>query len=271
MLDLGRSLLASVARTPGATALVDGDVRFTYAEWYAHISAVAVALGDLGLRRGDRLITALQNHHGAAGIHWACQLAGVTIVPINWRATPDEIGFFLKDCEGKALMFDASSARAIAATPSAADVPRLTFGHDAEGALDYSDLAGAAVPEVMPQADPDDWSVMLYTSGTTASPKGVPRRHRAERAAAVAHIAQNMMPAGDATLGVMPLYHTMGVRSLLAMCLLGGKFVCLPKFDSGSALQLIDEEGIGSLYLVPTLYHDILDHPNMAGELSKLP
>ena len=75
---------------------------------------------------------------------------------------------------------------------------------------------------------------MLYTSGTTARPKGVPRRQRAERAAALAHVAQNLYRAGERTLGVMPLYHTMGVRSLLAMSLIGGAFVCLPRFDAAA-------------------------------------
>ena len=97
---------------------------------------------------------------------------------------------------------------------------------------------------------------MLYTSGTTAKPKGVPRRHRAERAAAIAHVAQNLYAHGERTLGVMPLYHTMGVRSLLAMSLIGGLFVCLPRFDVDGALQLIEAEKITNLYLVPTLYHD---------------
>ena len=60
----------------------------------------------------------------------------------------------------------------------------------------------------------------------------MPRRHRAERAAAIAHVAQNLYGRGERTLGVMPLYHTMGVRSLLAMSLIGGTFVCLPRFDS---------------------------------------
>ena len=83
-----------------------------------------------------------------------------------------------------------------------------------------------------PRAGADAWSLMLYTSGTTAKPKGVPRRHRAERAAAVAHVAQNLYGHGERTLGVMPLYHTMGVRSLLAMSLIGGAFVCLPRFDA---------------------------------------
>src|SRR5579863_2465548 len=105
---------------------------------------------------------------------------------------------------------------------------------------------------------------MLYTSGTTSRPKGVPRRHGAERAAAIAHVAQNLYARGERTLGAMPLYHTMGVRSLLAMSLIGGTFVCLPRFDVGQALHLIAAEKISNLYLVPTLYHDLVHHPLFA-------
>jgi 2-furoate---CoA ligase len=92
----------------------------------------------------------------------------------------------------------------------------------------------------------------------------VPRRHGAERAAAIAHVAQNLYARGERTLGAMPLYHTMGVRSLLAMSLVGGTFVCLPRFDAALALQLIAAEKISNLYLVPTLYHDLVHHPLLA-------
>jgi 2-furoate---CoA ligase len=105
---------------------------------------------------------------------------------------------------------------------------------------------------------------MLYTSGTTGRPKGVPRRHRQERAAAVAHVAQNFYARGEVTLGVMPLYHTMGVRSLLAMALVDGCFACLPRFDAARALAIIEGERVSNLYLVPTLYHDLLSHPRFA-------
>jgi 2-furoate---CoA ligase len=62
----------------------------------------------------------------------------------------------------------------------------------------------------------------------------------------------------------MPLYHTMGVRSLLAMSLIGGAFVCLQRFDAAAALALIAAEKITNLYLVPTLYHDLVHHPRFA-------
>jgi 2-furoate---CoA ligase len=86
----------------------------------------------------------------------------------------------------------------------------------------------------------------------------VPRHHRAERAAGIAHVAQNLYRRGERTLGVMPLYHTMGVRSLIAMSLIGGTFVCLPRYDAARALALIEAENISNLYLVPTLYHDLV-------------
>ena len=118
-------------------------------------------------------------------------------------------------------------------------------------------VAGPAA-EATPRVDADAWSIMLYTSGTTSRPKGVPRRHRAERAAGIAHVAQNLYRRGERTLGVMPLYHTMGVRSLIAMSLIGGTFVCLPRYDPSQALALIEAEKITNLYLVPTLYHDLV-------------
>jgi len=92
----------------------------------------------------------------------------------------------------------------------------------------------------------------------------VPRRHRAERAAGIAHVAQNLYRRGERTLGVMPLYHTMGVRSLIAMSLIGGTFVCLPRYDTSRALLLIQSEKITNLYLVPTLYHDLVHTPEFA-------
>ena len=125
----------------------------------------------------------------------------------------------------------------------------------------FAEIAAAPAPLATARVDAEAWSLMLYTSGTTANPKGVPRRHRAERAAAIAHVAQNLYAHGERTLGVMPLYHTMGVRSLLAMSVIGGMFVCLPRFDCVTALALIEQEHITNLYLVPTLYHDIVHHP----------
>ncbi len=138
-------------------------------------------------------------------------------------------------------------------------LPRISpAAASAAGAIGFDRMVGEPAADVTPRVSAEAWSIMLYTSGTTSRPKGVPRRHRAERAAGIAHVAQNLYRRGERTLGVMPLYHTMGVRSLIAMSLIGGTFVCLPRYDTGRALALIEAEKITNLYLVPTLYHDLV-------------
>src|SRR5215468_7048091 len=264
MLDLGLSFLGSVARDPDALAIVDRDLRLSYAQWYRRISALVAGLDALGLRRGDHIVTLLQNRWEAATLHWACQFAGIIITPVNWRSTPSELDFFVEDAEARALVYEEVSAAAVEAANLARRLPRIALDSIAAGAVSFAELAGEAsdrAPDAQPRGDAERWSVMLYTSGTTARPKGVPRRQRTERAAAVAHVAQNLYGRGERTLGVMPLYHTMGVRSLLAMALVGGAFICLPRFDAARALELIAAERITHLYLVPTLYHDLIHHP----------
>ena len=259
MLDLGRTFLQSVDRAPDALALVDGPLRRTWSAWAGTVGAVQRGLAGLGLRRGDHVLSILQNRHEAATLHWACQLAGLVITPLNWRVKPEEIDFALRDSDARLLVYEPVSQAAVAGSALAAGLP-LGGGGDCPGSAPaWEELCGGAA-DPTPQATAEDLSLMLYTSGTTGAPKGVPRRHRAERVAALAHVAQNRYGYGERTLGVMPLYHTMGVRSLLTMALVDGRFVCMPRFDAGAALRAIQEEVLTHLYLVPTLYHDLLSH-----------
>jgi len=259
MLDLGTSFVASVARDPHALAMVDGGVRLTYAQWYSRISSVVAAFDRIGLKPGDHLVTVLQNCEAAATLHWACQLAGIVITPINWRAKEDELDFCIENSESCAVVYQDVSAAAVEKSKRAQALATIYVGSDdAAGNFDFHRMAAERSSDVTPRVSAEAWSIMLYTSGTTSRPKGVPRRHRAERAAGIAHVAQNLYRRGERTLGVMPLYHTMGVRSLIAMSLIGGTFVCLPRYDAQQALALIETEKITNLYLVPTLYHDLV-------------
>ena len=263
MTDLGRVLIAAAERNPHALAVVDGERRFDYGAWLDTVSRVAGGIGTLGLRPGDRLAVIMQNRWEMAALHWACQLAGVVAVPLNWRSNADELDYFLTDSGAAALAFDESAAAAVADSAAAARLRRIEAGGTSESTVPFGDLL-AAPAKAAPRAGENDLSLMLYTSGTTGRGKGVPRTHRAERAAVLAHIAQNCYRAGERTLGVMPLYHTMGVRSLLAMAPVGGAFVCQPRFEAQGALRLIEAERITALYLVPTLYYDLLGSPGFA-------
>ncbi|WP_244817375.1 AMP-binding protein [Caballeronia sp. Lep1P3] len=261
MLDLGRTFLQSVERSPDALALVDGDVQLTYAAWHRVILNVADGLRELGLQRGDRLLVVLQNRWEMATLHWAGQFAGIVIVPLNWRAKPDELEYCVTDAGVKAIVYEPVCADAVAQSASAQNVPRIGLDDVAGRTMTFDALMAERERERTGEtvhATADDISLILYTSGTTGKAKGVPRRHRHERAGALAHVAQNLYRRGERTLGVMPLYHTMGVRSLLSMALVDGVFVCVRRWNAKLALDSIAGHALTCLYLVPTLYHDLL-------------
>ncbi|HZV21166.1 MAG TPA: AMP-binding protein [Hyphomicrobiales bacterium] len=262
MFDLGRTFLASVARHPNRLAIVDGDKRLSYREWLALCRRLAGGLDALGLKKGDRLVSILQNRWEAATLHWATQLAGIVITPVNWRAKADELDRFVRDADAAAVIFEDISAEAAMSCEAARTRLKISLGERRDGTYAFNALLDEVPAEARPRATAEDLSLMFYTSGTTGPGKGVPRRHRAERMAALAHIAQNQYAFHEVTLGAMPLYHTMGVRSLLSMAIINGTFVCQRRFDAGEALELIEREGVSALYLVPTLYHDLLAHPH---------
>jgi 2-furoate---CoA ligase len=238
--NLALSLLYAAERTPDAEALVDGEVRLTYGQLRERAARLARGLEELGLERGDRLAAVLRNRHELAELYWAAQWLGATFVPLSWRATEAEIEYCLGDCAAR-LVARGDDVVRIAETPFA----QLLEADEHPGALDRDERAE---------------SLMLYTSGTTGRPKGVPRSHRADRAGGVSQAIQHGLDLGDRTLGAMPLYHTMGMHSLIAMSLVGGCFVAQPRWDAGEALDLIERERLTALYLAPTLYHDLVTH-----------
>ncbi|EJN25968.1 MULTISPECIES: AMP-binding protein [unclassified Pseudomonas] len=267
MFDLGRSFLAAVERRPHAVAVSDGALKKTYEDWFVDIQSAAWGMQCLGLQRGDRLLVAMQNRWQMATLHWACQFTGIVMTPLNWRSTADELGYCIEDAQIRAVAYDDATVTAVAGCSAATRLPRIAAGLRAANTdLSFEELCSQTPSGIILQADAEDYSLLLYTSGTTSKPKGVPRRHRCERAAAVAHVAQNLYRQSECTLGVMPLYHTMGVRSLLSMALIDGHFVCVPKFDVEATLQAIEREKVSNLYLVPTLYHMLIEHPAFARE-----
>ena len=94
--------------------------RFDYAAWLDTAARLSAGLGGLGLGRGDRLAVIMQNRWQMAALHWACQLAGVVVVPLNWRSTADELDYFLEDSGAAALAFDEIATAAVAGSACAA-------------------------------------------------------------------------------------------------------------------------------------------------------
>ncbi|MDX6510631.1 MAG: 2-furoate---CoA ligase [Gaiellaceae bacterium] len=244
-MNLASSLEGAAARDPEAEALVQGETRLTYAQLRAHAARLAGGLDELGLRRGDRIAAVLNNRHETVQLYWAAQWLGAVFVPISWRLPQEEIDYCVSDCGAKLVAAEEEDGVRIA------DMP-------------FDDLLGADKHPGALDLDEREPSLMLYTSGTTGRPKGVPRSHRADRAGGISQALQHGLRPGDRTLGVMPLYHTMGIHSMLAMSVIGGCFACQPRWDAEEALRLIEQERVTSLYLAPTLYYDLVSQPRRA-------
>ncbi|MCW2976573.1 MAG: 4-chlorobenzoate--CoA ligase [Actinomycetia bacterium] len=242
-MNLAASLEGAAARTPEREALAHGDLRLTYAQLLDQTTRLAGGLAELGLKRGDRLAAVLMNRHECVRLYWATQWLGAVFVPLSWRASRDDVDYCIADAQATLVATeDGDGSVAVSGTA-------------------FGDLLGADAHPGGLDLDERSPSLMLYTSGTTGRPKGVPRSHRADRAGGISQVLQHGLQFGDRTLGVMPLYHTMGMHSLLAMSVSGGCFVCQPRWDPEEALWLIESERLTSLYLAPTLFHDLVTHP----------
>jgi 2-furoate---CoA ligase len=261
-MDLGTIFQRTVIRDPDAWAVVDGDRRRTYAEWFEDIRRIAGSLGARGIGPGDHIVAVLSNRFEMATLYWACQMLGAVFTPFNWRAGAEEIAHVLADAEARLVVFEDRSRDAVPAAAEQAGVAAdalidIDDGHSFEALVAGTPIDGPA------GVDGRETCLMLYTSGTTGRPKGVPRSHSAEHAASSHCVAQLGYGYRSAALGVMPLFHTMGIRALSMAMLMNGKFVCMPTFDAEAALELIARERIEALFLVPTMFHDMLRHERL--------
>jgi 2-furoate---CoA ligase len=265
---LGRVLAVAAERYPRAEAVVDGARRLMYGELDARVNRTAAGLARLGVGAGDHVVLLLKNREAHVLAYWACQKLGAIATPLSWRYAAGELAYCVHDAEGVAVIFEAASAAAVVAARGQLPGVRtwVAVGPDPPPAtVAFETLIGGDQDPGPPEVDvaESDTSIMLYTSGTTGRPKGVPRSHRAELSAAIAHIVQSGNCLHDRTLAVMPLHHTMGVRSMIVMALLDGALVCLPDWSPAAAARLIEAERISALYLVPTLYHDLVSLPDL--------
>jgi 2-furoate---CoA ligase len=263
-MNLGTVLRWTAERYPHRRA-VGGAAPLTYAEWDDRTERQAHALHDLGAHEGSRAVFLTTGGEPLATLHLAAQKAGVTSIPLSTRLGADELAYCIADCAPSVVAVDELTHDVVVEALAHEETrPALVWAgrpQDAPASMatieKVADEAPSSRVPVSPRAD--DPSVMLYTSGTTGRPKGVPRTHGAEQQAALAHLVQTGHVPGGATLGVMPLFHTMGLRTLLASVMSAGTWVPQARFDADEAIELIRDEHIEMLYLVPTIYWALLE------------
>lgn len=259
-LDLRTLFEFAVHRGPERTAVVEGEIRYTYAQLNDRVNRAASSLQKLGVRKYDRIVVLLKNRLKTVIVFWAVQKLGAVYTPINVRQSEENIHYCLNDVEAKFVIFE-ESTRHVVMQKNLQEHP-LFICIDGQADVTYEELLDSKNKKFKrPELTDEDLAVILYTSGTSGRPKGVPRTHKNEYASTIAHIFQCGYQIFDRTFGLVSLYHTMGLRSLLAMTMLNGSFAILPDFDPYESLRLIEREETTCLYLMPTMYHDLVNHP----------
>ncbi|QLG63902.1 class I adenylate-forming enzyme family protein [Halorarum salinum] len=271
-MDVTSMFERSVSRTPDRDAVVDvatGE-RHTYEELAAEVESVAAGLVDRGIGPGDRVAVSMANRPEHAATFLATQRVGAVAVPFNFRLPADDVDYHLRDSSPSAFVFDDLSREAVERAQSGGGLDcgtRVHVGDDTPSfAEPYGEFRGGSLAGDAPEVGPDDPSVILYTSGTTGDPKGIP----ISREATVARTLSNSLGQGyylrETMLGVMPLYHTVGLHGILcSMMAASGTYLCMPEFDPGVAVRTIDAEGVTALHEAPTIFRHMLNADAVEG------
>jgi long-chain acyl-CoA synthetase len=256
-MNLARLLTRSAAARPDALALVCGETRLTYAELDAASAGVADRLRDHGVREGDAVGLMLPNVPEFAIAYYGILRAGCVVVPLNVLLKQREVAFYLSD----------PGARLVFAWHECADAARA--GAQQAGAecvvVEPGSLApdGAATTKVADKAG-DDTAVILYTSGTTGTPKGAELTHaNLERNVDVCARTLLGLQAGDVVLGALPLFHSFGQTCALNTAVAAGAALALvPRFSPQAVLEVIARERVTVFEGVPTMYSALLHFPD---------
>ncbi|WP_216830774.1 class I adenylate-forming enzyme family protein [Alkalihalobacterium elongatum] len=262
-MDLRNFFEFSVERSRNRVAVIDSNRKLTYDELNGKVDRLAASLQKLGLGKQDRVMALLKNRVEAVILFWAVQKLGAIFTPINFRLSHEDIMYCIQDVEPKFVVFEDASEHLIMKhifkeRPIFISIKENNLLAD----MSFKELEEHSLTSYDRVSIQDqDISIIYYTSGTTGVPKGVPRTHKNEYASAMAHIVQCGYKRFDTTLGVFPLYHVIGLRSLQAITALNGTYYALADFDSLESLQIIENEKVNCLFQTPTMYHDMVSHP----------
>lgn len=285
-------LRASAARTPdGIAVVVDGEAK-TYRQLLAAATVRARELKALRLAKGDAIGLLLPNSFEFIELLLGAALIGVVVVPINTRFRAIEVAHIIDDARLKVvfttdridshvnfkeLLYAALPSLAVATDPWALTIPNFPslsavvhIGTSAPGCMiDHLTLVAAAEPITAP--DPaeepasEDIQLVMYTSGTTAKPKGclMPNRCLVVTAALVVELFR--LDGSDGWWCPLPMFHVGGLLFMTVSLTAGAKFIGMGRFDTDVAFEQFDRERPTVLYpLFPTIALQIVDHPRFA-------
>ena len=279
-----RALYASGLEHGDKDFYVYRDERYTYRQMWELAARCANALASRGIRAGDRVGIALRNYPEWVAAFMGITSAGCTAVAMNAWWSGDELAYGVQDSGLSLLFTDSERTERLADRVDELGIALVTVRHQHPGHATWeaflAEAGSATMPE--PPINPEDDATILYTSGSTAHPKGVLSTHRAIVNALLGWecggaIAMAMNPEMAAAVGrsapvptdppavilTVPLFHVTGLTVQLLMSFRRGrKVVGMYKWDAEEALRIIDAERITEFNGVPTMAWELVQSPN---------
>ena len=258
-------------RRPDKVVITCGDVALTNARLLERVNAVASSLRDLGVGRGDVVAMLMYNCPEFLELVYAVNRLGAAFMPLNYRLAPAEWEYIIGHAEAKVIVADPEFVPALTELGPALPAleHRVVVGGTAADWTSYSSLvdrsAGAYVPVV--DVDGGELQRLMYTSGTTARPKGVCISHRNLAAKNLGYLVQFGFTDAEVTAVTGPLYHV-GALDMggLATLHAGGSLVLQRKFEPIGLIRMIEQHRATSVWMAPAMVNALLEHRDALAE-----
>lgn len=266
---LGDLLRRSAARTPNRTAVMCGDVAWTYAELDTLCNRLAAGLAACGIVRGDRVAILSRNSHAFAAMRFALARLGAVLVPINFMLRPEEAAYILRHSASRLLCVDSELVelgRQAAGLDTVVEqllwLPGEELREPVRGLLNFDELCEtrSAPPQV--ELGGDDLAQIIYTSGTESLPKGAMLAHDALIAEYVTCLVDAEIAEHDLILHAMPLFHCAQLDVFLGPALyVGARNIITARPVPENLLPLMERHRITSFFAPPTIWISLLRSP----------
>jgi long-chain acyl-CoA synthetase len=279
-MNLAAFLARSAAVFPEDVAVVCGSQALTWASLDAAANRFANGLRARGIGRGDRVVLACPNLPAFVIAYYGVLKLGAILVPINILLKAGEIAYHLRDSGARALVCFEGSAElplGVEGRAAFAQVPECTLfvaiGRG-EAGEDTMESVSQGQPPSFDTVDcaPGDTAVILYTSGTTGTPKGAELSHSNLCMNALASVAMTHLDAHAVSLIALPLFHSFGQSvQMNASVASGGSMILLTRFEPEAAMRAMTDHSVTVFCGVPTMYIALLNHdwkgPDLAATL----
>ncbi len=271
---LGDMLRRQAARQADKPAVIsraaDGSRKvFTYAEMEAFSNRVAHGLERLGVERGDRVAVMCRNVGEYVGIYYGILKQAAVFTPLNPSYLPAEVARQVDHATPRVVIAGPGmSQRALRGLSEARAQSRLVVMEET-GARDHISLSRMLEdsPDHMPEAviDESDLAMVMYTSGTESTPKGIMVTHRAMMISTTPSWSyEGYVESSDVFLLLAPVYTMAGTGTVTNLISMGATVVMIPFTEPGAVLAAIEAEGVTNTSQTPTFYHRMIRHPEFS-------